>query len=278
MKRIILLLIFSIPVSGQTGKGFLKNWNTYPVPEDVMEYRHVERDWTVYPDGNEIRVDSNRSYKQNLADKKLPVRIKRARPTDAIQVNDGYLLGFNRGEWGGNIDWYSKNGKKKYEIATSINPVQFIVRNNVLYAITGINHLSITEGNIIKIEKEGDKWTVKEYLKLPDKPHAVQLDSHDNMLVFTSSGLYSIDNEANIDTLAVKFSRPTIPVIEVSLPGSVDTIRVMQTPMYRNPKWVWGFLHPTSMVIQNDVVYVGMRGGVYKFDLATKKEEWLLPE
>ena len=96
------------------------------------------------------------------------------------------------------------------------------------------------------------------------------------MLVFTSSGLYSIDKEGNFDTLSVKFRRPIIPIIE--LPGSVDTLRVIHKPIEKRPKWLWGFLYPTSMVIQNDVVYVGMRGGVFKFDLTTRKEEWLLPE
>ena len=47
---------------------------------------------------------------------------------------------------------------------------------------------------------------------------------------------------------------------------------------YVGSRGFWGHLYPTSMVIQNDVVYVGMRKGVYKFDLATRKEEWLLPE
>ena len=55
------------------------------------------------------------------------------------------------------------------------------------------------------------------------------------MLVFTSSGLYSIDKEANFDTLAVKFRRPIIPIIEVELPN--DTLRVMQKPLEIYPKW-----------------------------------------
>jgi len=59
--------------------------------------------------------------------------------------------------------------------------------------------------------------------------------------------LFSIDRDANIDTL-VKAG-------------------------------MWGdYLYSSSMVIQNDVVYIGMRKGVYKFDFATKKDGWLLPE
>jgi len=279
--KILLLLIFSVSVYGQTDKGFLKNWNTYPIPENIMGYNSAKNDWIVYLDKNEIRVVDDRSYtyKQNLTNKKLPFKIEQKGPSDAIKVKDGYLVGFNRGEWGGGLCWFSKNGKKKDEIFDSMfsSPVvQFIERDNIIYAITGLAHLGMSFGNIIKIEKKEKKWIAEEFLKLPDAPCAIQLDSKDNMLVFTSSGLYSIDKEANFDTLAVKFRRPVIPIIEVELPD--DTLRVMQKPLETYPKWLWGFLYPTSMVIQNDVVYVGMRGGVYKFDLTTRKEEWLLPE
>ena len=136
----------------------------------------------------------------------------------------------------------------------------------------------MSDGNIIEIKQEQKKWIVEEFIRLPDAPDAIQLDSKENMLVFTSSGLYSIDKEANLDTLAIKMRRPIIPIIEIELPNSTDTLRIIQKPLEVHPKWLWGFLYPTSMVIQNDVVYVGMRGGVYKFDLTTKKEEWLLPE
>lgn len=274
--------MFSISVTGQIDKDFLKNWNTYEVPENIMGYSSAKNDWVVYLDRNEIRVVDDRSYtyKQNITSKKLPFKIEQAGLIDAVQVKNGYLVSFNKGEFGGGMYWYSKNGKKKYEIFSSIfsipPPVQFIKRDNKIYAIVGIAHLSMSYGYIIKIEKVKEKWEPEEYIKLPDAPHAVQLDSKDNMLVFTSSGLYSIDRKSNLDTLAIKIRRPIIPIIE--LPNSVDTLRVIQKPIEVRPKWLWGFLYPTSMVIQEDVVYVGMRGGVYKFDLATKKEEWLLPE
>ena len=260
----------------------MKNWNTYPIPENITGYNSAQNDWIIYLDKNEIRVVDDRSYtyKQNLSNKKLPFKVEQTGLIDVVPVKDGYLVGFNRGEWGGKLCWFSKNGKKKYEIFGSFlsSPVQFIKRNNIIYAITGLSHLGMSYGSIIKIGKEKEKWTAEEFLKLPDAPYAIQLDSKDNMLVFTSSGLFSIDKMSNLDTLAVKYRRPIIPIIELQLPGSVDTLKITQKPIEIHPKWLWGFLYPTSMVIQNDVVYVGMRGGVYKFDLTTRKEEWLLPE
>jgi hypothetical protein len=278
---ILAFLLIPLLIFGQERLTFLKNWNTYSIPEKFMGYNNEKNNWIVYLDKNEIRVtdDFSYTYKQNLSNKKLPFKIDQPGLIDVIQVNDGYLVGFNRGEWGGSLCWYSKNGKKNIKIGGSVfssSPIQFIKRDNQIYAITGLSHMSMSYGDIIKIEKKQKQWIVEEYVKLPDDPHVIQLDRRNNMLVFTSSGLYSIDKEGHLDTLAIKLIRPITPSIEIALPN--DTLKIKLKPIERYPKWVWGFLYPTSMVIQNDMVYVGMRGGVYKFDLTTKKEEWLLPE
>lgn len=278
---ILVFLMISLLIFGQERLTFLKNWNTYPIPENILGYSSARNNWIVYLDKNEIRVidDFSYTYKQNLSNKKLPFKIEQPGLIDVIQVNDGYLVGFNRGEWGGSLYWYSKNGKKSIKIGGSVfstSPIQFIKRDNQIYAITGLSHMTMSYGDILKIEKKQKQWIVEEYIKLPDAPCAIQLDSKDNMLVFTSSGLYSIDKEARLDTLAIKLRRPITPIIEIELPN--DTLRIAKKPLERYPKWIWGFLNPTSMVIQNDMVYVGMMGRVYKFDLKTKKEEWLLPE
>ena len=279
---ILMILMISLSTFGQEMLTFLKNWKTYPVPENsLLNYNNAKNDWIVYLDKNEIRVIDDRSYryKQNLVNKKLPFQIEQSGLIDIVQLKDGYLVGLNNGEWGGGLYWYSKNGKKKYKIFDSAfcSPVvQFIKRDNEIYAITGISHLGMSFGNIIKIEKEKKAWKLEEFVKLPNAPYAIQLDSKANMLVFTSSGLYSIDKEKNIDTLAIKMRRPIVPTIEIELLN--DTLIIEKEPLQIYPKWLWGFLYPTSMVIQYDMVYVGMRGGVYKFDLTTKKEEWLQPE
>jgi len=139
-----------------------------------------------------------------------------------------------------------------------------VKRDDKIYAIAGLAHLTTSKGSIIEIEKKKKKWVATEYLKLPTAPVAIQLDSKGNFIVVTfgtnwsfekagnyvinaTPGLFSIDRNANIDILV--------------------------------KNGMWGdYLYPSSMVIQNDVVYIGMRKGVYKFDLATKKDEWLLPE
>jgi hypothetical protein len=285
MKRITIsafaFLMIYLSTFGQESLTFLRNWNTYDIPTNLIGYNSSKNDWFLYLDKDEIRVIDyrlNRSERK-LFTKELPFKIEQSGQISFVQVHDGYLVGINKGEWGGGLYWYSKDGKENIEIFGSIfsSPViQFIKRDGKIFAITGLSHMGISCGNIIKIEKIEKKWIIEEYLKLPEAPCAIKLDHKENMLVFTTSGLYSIDKDANIETLSKKLLPQIIPVIEVEL--SSKTYSYKQKPLVEQPMGVWAYLYPTSMVIQKRVVYVGMRGGVYKFDTSTKKEEWLMPE
>ena len=87
---------------------------------------------------------------------------------------------------------------------------------------------------------------ILEYLKLPFAPYATQLDANKNMIVVTSDNLLSVNRLGSVDTLV--------------------------------KEGFWSSLYPTSMVIHKNICYVGMRQAVLKFDLFTKKQEWLMPK
>jgi len=58
----------------------------------------------------------------------------------------------------------------------------------------------------------------------------------------------------------------------------IDTGRKIIT-IVKNGFWHNAFYSSTiSTAIKDSVVYVGMRAGVYKYNLLTGKQEWLLPD
>jgi hypothetical protein len=253
LKIIISLLIFSSSY-GQSNLSLLKNWKSYPVPtnqDTLYKYNSDPNDWIVSIDSNEVHVSSGRQYSSK---NNLPFEIKPTKEEERIfrgkrsvlQVDDGYLIGFYRGEWGGNLYWFSSDGANKYKVSND-QIVQFKMRDNKIYAIEGLAHLSMSEGSIVEIKKDNGKWTSKEYLKLPSAPEAIELDSKNNFIIVTSSSLLSIDNYNHIDTL-------------------------IATGMWDS------YLYPNSLVNQNDILFIGMRKGVFKYNLLTKKDEWLLPD
>jgi hypothetical protein len=230
----------------------IKFWKSYPVPtnpDTLQKYNSDPNNWIVSIDSNEIYV-INKS--RNTPSDTLPFAIKPTKEEQRmfvgkrsiLKVVDGYLVGFNRGEWGGSLYWFSDDGAKRYKISND-QIVQFKKRDNKIYAIEGLAHMSLSEGSIIEIKKENEKWTSFVYQKLPTAPDAIELDSKNNFIIVTSSSLLSVDINKNTDIL-------------------------IATGM-------WDYLSPGSLVIKNDIVFIGMRKGVFKYNLVTKKEEWLLP-
>jgi hypothetical protein len=69
---------------------------------------------------------------------------------DFAAVSDGWLVGFNQGEFGAALYWFSRDGKRKYKI--SDHQVQrFVSLTDGVYAIEGLGHLTMSEGSIIRI-------------------------------------------------------------------------------------------------------------------------------
>ena len=252
--KFIILLFTSSLTFGQSNPSPILAWKTYPVPKNkdtLYKYNSDPNDWYVFLDSNKIFVEKARDH---YAKQKMPFvitpeigeeKILKARRYSVIEVDDGYLIAFFRGEFGGLLYWISKDKKTKYKVANSLI-AQFIMLSGKLYAIEGLSHGLSYSGSIVALEKENNKWVVNEYLKLPSAPTAVQVDSKNNFIVVTSASLLSIDQNKVITSLI--------------------------------PKGIWDiYLYPSSMVIQNDVIFIGMRKGIFKYNLLTKEEEWLLP-
>jgi hypothetical protein len=233
----------------QTENDLVDSWSSRPIPtnrDSIRKYSKSSDKWTVFLKDGKVHVTSMQ-MKSELPpeiEANKDEKIKFRGQSSFLTVDDGYLVGSYRGEWGGNLFWYSNDGKKHYEISDD-EVVQFIKREGKNYAIQGLAHLGSSEGSIINIEKVGGKWTAKEYLKLPKAPEAIALDSKNNFIIVTSKSLIKVDSNFNVTTL-----------VERGL-------------------WYEGS-DPTGLIIYNDIVYFGMRGGIYKFNLLTGAQEWLV--
>lgn len=247
---LIIFLFIAFVVFSQFNPVPIANWKSYPVPKDkdtLYNYNSDPNDWYVFQDSNTIYVKKLRDHYDtqkkpfHISPEIGEERIFQARRYAIINVDDGFLIAYHRGEYGGLLYWVSKDNESKYKVGTSLID-QFIIRNRKIYAIED-GHL---KGRIVEIKKKKKKWLLKKYLNLPSEPDAIQLDSKNNFILATSTSLLSIGLNREIDTLIA------------------------------NGIWE-SYLYPSSMAIQNDVVFIGMRKGVFKYDLVTKEETWLLP-
>lgn len=246
----IICCLFYFSACAQADKTLLSNWKTYPVPtnkDTLYRYNNGMKDWQVSDKNNTIEVTKWDYKKPNI----LPFDLEKSKVGTrmfgnrlVLQVNDGYLVGFNGGEFGASLYWFAKDGKSNYEVSGD-QIDQYITRDGEIYAIQGLAHMGMSYGSIITINKVKGKWVTNDYLKLPSAPAAIVLDSDNNFIVITSRSLLKVDAKRNITTL-------------------VD-------------KGFWeALLYPNSAIVKNGILYSGMRGGVYQYNLTTGEQAWLM--
>lgn len=242
---LVLFCIFCSSCNTKADKSFINNWVSYPITlnmDSINRSNHLNADWSVYLKNDSVRaIDLEQQSAPIIPLPKADSNRQRSKgELSTFKVNDGYLSGSFRGEWGGDLYWFSNDGNESYKISED-EIVQFIERKGEIYAIQGLDYGGMSEGSILKIFKENNKWIAKEFLKLSSAPEAIALDSKQNFIIMTYSCLLKIDENLNMTLLVDKG------------------------------------MQINDLIIKDNIVYAGMRYRVYKYNLLTKKQEWLLP-
>jgi hypothetical protein len=167
------------------------------------------------------------------------------------EVEDGYIIGFNKGEWGGSLWWCTKQGV--YHHITRANVVGILHTNVGLLVLEGLAHLTSSSGQLLKIERDIEgRWVCKEFLKLYKAPRAATFLEDDSLLIVTSNGLVRVylderENSANLDKLL--------------------------------SDQFWRCLYPNSVVAtRSGDIFIGMRHGVVRVAFNDDcRVDWLLP-
>jgi hypothetical protein len=164
------------------------------------------------------------------------------------KVDDGWLVGFNRGEFGAALYWFSRDGKHSYKISDH-QVVSLFSLSGSVYAIEGLAHMGLSRGSVIRITrpKRNARWQAMSVVKLPFAPRAVSLRRDGTMLITLSDSLVSVSPDRKIKTL------------------------LRDVP--------WDNLYPNSSVLSLDEqkLYIGMRQFVAEYDLATRRLRLLVP-
>jgi hypothetical protein len=173
----------------------------------------------------------------------------------AHQVDNGYLVGFNAGEFGGAIWWFSKDGKNR-SLLMRENIKGFVQTKNSVLGIFGLAHMTISRGGILKLEKDSlGKWSAKMMAELGAAPQAFIEEKNGSILIVTTNSL-------------VRF-----------YPDKKYPERRQE--ILHKAKSSWGILYPTSIVVDSaGVVYIGMRYAIARLTPEKEgyKEEWLVPK
>lgn len=211
---------------------------------------YSKHEWHVFTKGGQPHAQLSNEIPETRSDKpSFTPEVGRFRGASAFAVvDDGWLVGFNQGEFGAALYWFSRDGKSNYRISDH-QVVDFFTLPDGVYAIEGLAHLGLSQGSVIRIArpKDSEHWQATSTVKLPFAPYAVSVRRDGTMLITLSDSLVLIGSNHKIRTLL-----PDAP---------------------------WGGLYPSSSVLSHSEqkLYIGMRQFVGEFDLPTKRLRLLIP-
>lgn len=164
------------------------------------------------------------------------------------RVDDGWLVGFNHGEFGAALYWFSPDGKQHYKISNH-QVVDFMSLSNGIHAIEGLAHLSLSHGSAIRVTRANAaaRWQATSVAKLPSAPYSVALRRNETMLITLSDSLISLSPNYKVQTLLTNAN--------------------------------WDGLYANSSLPSPDErkLFIGMRQFVGEFDFTNKKFRFLIP-
>jgi hypothetical protein len=260
MRKLLSILSFGILLMTGNPISELKV-NKIPTNEEVRELNHSENVYEVFLNskGNvEYRDYDDRKIKgtklpftikpnsKDLEDKLIlsPVFYVFGGQQVNLKVENGWLVGFDRGEWGGNLFWFNEEGTE-YKMITGGNIENLFEINGEFYVSEGLAHMSMDSGQLFKLEVKNKEWRIQKKVNLPNAPYSTTLTSDNEFLIVTSKGVLKVNKEFEIETLV--------------------------------EQGFWSiYLHPNSILIKDKNIYIGMRGGILKSQLnEINKQEWL---
>lgn len=153
-------------------------------------------------DVNSIRfaLDSTQDQPLTVVIKDEDGTVKRSQ-LRGVKVEDGYLVGSNRGEWGGEITFVDTSGDS-FVIARENTNAIYQTTYGIL-AVTGLAHMSANSGFIQKVYRGGDgRWIATKWRALPGAPRSSWLLRDGRLLINCFGGIVLVSADGEMTSLS----------------------------------------------------------------------------
>ena len=105
-------------------------------------------------------------------------------PGDGVKVSDGWLQGWDMGEFGGGLYWFSKGGKRFAKIDRR-NTSSVTRAAKGVYAWQGSDHMMFRYSRFVRLEYAKEEWSVHLVSDLHEVPRALIFNSDHFLYVGT---------------------------------------------------------------------------------------------
>jgi HEAT repeat protein len=114
-----------------------------------------------------------------------------------IEVNDGYLIGSDRGEWGGEIRFVDFKGHSR--VIVRANTEAIYQTSQGVMAVTGLAHLGTNNGCVYKINKGADgRWTAIAWRTFPGAPKFSRALKDGRILISCHGGIVLVSPDGDM--------------------------------------------------------------------------------
>lgn len=138
----------------------------------------------------------------------LPKREDLFGETHVLKVHDGWLVGFDGGEFGGGLWWFGPGGTPYYSMDGARDsleaiaaPVQgFAELQGEILVLRGLDHLSLAIGGVFVAERDKGHWALEPLAELDGQPIG-WLERDGFLLVATNSSIWKLGPQGPAEAL-----------------------------------------------------------------------------
>ncbi len=116
-------------------------------------------------------------------------------------VPEGFLVGFDAGEYGGGLYLFSADGSSRQKLGSE-NVIGFADLRIGTIVLTGLAHLGMSVGHLLKIDHTSSGVAVSQWLDLGGATEAFAVDSTESMFVLTTGALYRVTACGDVNEIA----------------------------------------------------------------------------
>ena len=177
-----------------------------PAESDFLCGNYSEQEWWVHAKsrgGVEFRPTPT-----HHANNSLPFKVNyapdRAGFRSVMTVKNGYLVGFDAGEFGGSLWWFSKTGQQSQRLSASTmagpggpfqaeNVIGIDTLRGEIFVFMGLDHLGGRSGRVFRAVERAGTWRL-ELVGLLDSAPRAWSENGDGIVAVTSGGLWRISH------------------------------------------------------------------------------------
>jgi hypothetical protein len=104
------------------------------------------------------------------------------------QGHSGFLVGYDRGEWGGSLLWCTNDGSVKRELLDD-NVVAIVPLTDRFLVLAGLSHLGSDRGRVVELLDDAGGFRIGRRTELGSAPSAAVVEPDGAFLIVTMHGL-----------------------------------------------------------------------------------------